>query len=584
MADLAPPVTAPRTRVVWPLVLIAIVALWVAIPGLDFRSIENHEHPRFARIAQTILWDGEWIALRSGLDPHPGLDPYTNKPPLLMWLIAVFSAPFGHVNPWTARLPSALASCVGGFAMYGIGRRLASRAVGLLAALILLTAWKWTWYAHSITTDMLLSAGIAVGIYCIIRAFATERPARWWFAAGLAAGLASLAKGPIGLLVPGVVTGAFWVALGRDRPRLQPSAGFLAVGFLLVFFPWVLVLANRIGWESVWAIADRELIGRALSGTAQAQPVWYYAQKLPADFLPWTLLWPAAAVCARPARVRPEWRRAAWLAMVWAVLPVLLFSLSRGKASRFLLCAYPGVALLCALAVQDLLDRAQPSQTQEWLIRRLLIGLSIALLLGPLVLWLPLGDPRYYMVLRIGAGIGGGLALMGGYLLLVHRGPARVRVAVGIIVAACCLGHALHLRALVVVDDLESPFKGVVRRVRELAAGRPVTMYPDIDHRLSYYFAAPPLTTTQEVRDRFATGQPVACVLRPPMWAALRDDLAPWVAASYNVHLVQQPGVVVISRAGGEPPPPAAILPPDSPSPAVDRATPPVSAPEPAAL
>lgn len=543
------------------MLLIAAAALWAAVPGIDVRSIENHEHPRFARIAQNVVEDGEWVLLRYGQAS------YTNKPPLLVWQIAGLSLPFGHVNTWTARLPSALMALLGGLATYGVGRRLADRRVGLWAALILLSSWKWTWYAHSITTDMLLSGWIAVAMYCGVRAARRpRRQAAWWLAAGLAAGLACLTKGPIGVLVPVAVGGVAWGCLGKERPPLRLSAALLPVGAAAMFLPWVVLLAQRIGWAEVWAIVDREMLHRMTSTTGQAKPVWYYALKLPGDIVPWSLLWPGLLVGLRPRRMTPERRRTFWVALAWAVVPVVLFTLSRGKASRFILCAYPGWALLCALLVDAWLS--SDAESAPWYRRAVvlpLMGAAGVLLIAPVgALLAALNlvpalavEPRHVATLRV-AGLGGLLAgLMAVYLFVVHRGAARARTVFGIVVVGMLGLHAVHLRLLGTNDDAFSPYKVAARELRWIVKDRPLVTYRFRDHRLLYYLDARVFMSADNVQQRFAAGTGTACLFTERTWAELEPQLAPWTEAVYDVQLVDVPLKVVLSRAA-----PAAIVPP----------------------
>lgn len=565
MSTPSPPVVAPQPRAALHRVLILAAALWVAVPGVDLRSIENREHPRFARIAQTMLEDGDWVLQR-----YAG-EPYTNKPPLLVWLIALGSIPFGHVNPWTARLPSVLASLAAGLATYGIGRRLADRTVGLCAALILVSTWKWTWYAHSITTDMLLSGCIAVSMYCIVRATGRRfNQAAWWFGAGVAAGLGALAKGPMGPLVPVAAGVAAWMLLGRERAPVRRSVVFSVVGFALVCVPWVVLVAGRIGWHEVWVTIDREIIHRATSGEVQAEPFWYYAENLPVDLLPWTLLWPAAALTLRPARLPERWRHAVWVGVAWAVVPVVLLSVPYGKASRFIVPTYPGWALLGGLVVADTLRRAPDlGRLQARLVHRLLIAVAVLFLLSPLIVLLapslPLAEPipeRYYTVLRVGGGTGVLLGIMGAYLLLVHRGANRLRAAFGIIVVGTLLYHGLQLRLLFVDNAERSPYRTAAMAVERAAGGRPLISYRYRDHRLLYHLPARVYMSDEMIQRRFAEATPYACLLVPGDWLALQELLAPHTADVVTVDVAGTPVLVVVSRAGATPAP--AILPRNS--------------------
>ena len=75
---------------------------WIALAGaaligvqLAARTFATNDEARFPLLAQDILARGDWLRPRlNGVG-------YFNKPPLLAWLIALVSWPFGRVTEWT---------------------------------------------------------------------------------------------------------------------------------------------------------------------------------------------------------------------------------------------------------------------------------------------------------------------------------------------------------------------------------------------------------------------------------------------------------------------------------------------------
>ena len=107
------------------------------------------------------------------------------------------------------------------------------------------------------------------------------------------------------------------------------------------------------------------MFARFFSGTSHARPFYYYAYQLPLDFLPWTLLLPAAVVAlARRAKAAASATSGAQapragisdgstarFLVSWILVPLAFFSLSAGKRGLYLLPIYPALALACTLGV-----------------------------------------------------------------------------------------------------------------------------------------------------------------------------------------------------------------------------------------
>jgi 4-amino-4-deoxy-L-arabinose transferase-like glycosyltransferase len=179
---------------------------------------------------------------------------------------------------------------------------------------------------------------------------------RWALIAGLACGLAALAKGPVAWVIVGSVLLA-WRTLGLR------ADGQRAYGRSLV---WSLVLA--LGpvalWAGLVALLEPELLeplfygqhlGRAIEGKAHAGPFWKHAMRLPGWLLPWTLpillgwLRGLGAIRLR-GDAASEGERDGGLARaaVWLGVLFVFFSAIPVKRDLYLLPAYPAAALLGA--------------------------------------------------------------------------------------------------------------------------------------------------------------------------------------------------------------------------------------------
>jgi len=319
----------------------AVLFLW----GLGLRDLWAPDEPYFAEGAREMVVDGQWVV------PHVNGVVTTDKPPLVFWLIALFSLPLGGVSEWTARLPSALAGLATVALAMRLGRRWHGPLAGALTGGLLATTFLFWQKAQWCQTDMVLCCLIwaALSAFEAFRSgTASGRAAGLVF--WLAAALAVLAKGPVGFLLP---LGIALVTLTWDRDlrrgwRFAPLAG--PALFALVVGAWI--YATEVGGPesySVWAALEEHFVHRGLEGMHHARPPWYFLGVTPPNLLPWVGLVPGAMVLAWRRRL-PGDRMA--LAAVLFVL--IFFSISTEKRELYVLPAFPAFALMAAALVAHL--------------------------------------------------------------------------------------------------------------------------------------------------------------------------------------------------------------------------------------
>jgi len=108
-------------------------------------------------------------------------------------------------------------------------------------------------------------------------------------------GLAMLAKGPLGVLLPGLVL-VLWHGTNREWRRVLALAP-LAVVSLAVYMPWFVACANAMGADSILYELYAQNFARFVAGArGHAQPVYYFLKYFWSDLFPWSFLAPFAAV------------------------------------------------------------------------------------------------------------------------------------------------------------------------------------------------------------------------------------------------------------------------------------------------
>jgi 4-amino-4-deoxy-L-arabinose transferase-like glycosyltransferase len=319
--------------------LLAVTAC-LCLPNLGAASLWDIDEGNNATCAWEMLESDNWIV------PTFNNRLRVDKPALLYWLQIEGFRLFG-VGEFGARLPSALAALTAVLVAYELGRSMFGRATGLLAGLVLGGSPAFCTAAHFANPDALLNACTALALLCFWQAAGRGRP--WWFVPmGASMGLAALAKGPVGLVLP-VAVGGLFLLWQRQLRRLFDGRVLLgAVAFVLVAGPWYTMVAVETRAEFLRGFLGQHNVGRFWAPLeSHGGPIWYYAAALLLGFLPWSVfLLPTAWYGARPEA--PVQRSAVRLLGCWAAVYLVFFSLAATKLPNYILPAYPPLAILTA--------------------------------------------------------------------------------------------------------------------------------------------------------------------------------------------------------------------------------------------
>jgi len=310
-------------------------ALYVACIGL--RDLWYPDEPDIAEVAQTMFLSGDWVAPR-----RMGII-WVDYPPMVYWAGATASHLFGAMTAFSLRLPSALAGIGLALLTCLVASRWFDPRTGLWSGLLLLIFPQFALQAIGYRPDMLFSLFIGLGLF--LYALGSDGSVRWSLrAAGFAClGLAMLTKGPLGLLLPGLVL-TLWHGFRREWRSLVMLAP-LSVISLALYLPWFIACANQMGTDDILKELWLQNFARFGSGfRGHRRPFFYYALIIWYDMAPWVLLLPF--VLWRAVRSRTRQDRNYQLLLCWFGAFFIFLSIAATKRQMYLLPAYPAVAML----------------------------------------------------------------------------------------------------------------------------------------------------------------------------------------------------------------------------------------------
>ena len=327
--------------------LFFVACAFIMLVNLSGWDLTYPDETRYAQIAREMIETGQYII------PHLNAEIYPDKPPLLFWLIALASKPFGDVTTFAARLPSALATLGGILLVYLFARKLYGPQAALLASLILFTSRKFFNVGLSVHFDPLLTFWITLALLLFYCGYEKQNGARKYFLLSyVSIGCALLTKGPAGFAIP-LITIVLFLILKRDLSKIKKlelgKGSLIILGMLAL---WLVPACILGGAEYTQNVLFKQTFGRMVKSFAHKEPFYYYLLKFPSDFLPWSVFIPAAGIHFWRNRTK---NNNVLFPAAWFAATFLLFSLVSGKRSLYLLPLYPAAALIMAKFFGDLL-------------------------------------------------------------------------------------------------------------------------------------------------------------------------------------------------------------------------------------
>ncbi len=487
-----------------------VLALVLFGTRLGDAPLWDRDEPRNAGCAREMRARGDWVV------PVFNDELRTHKPALLYWLIMAATALFGD-NEFAARLPSALLSTGTVALTYGLARRLADARTAWWSAVAIASSLLFTMSSRAATPDAALVFFSTLSISCFVLGWEIDRPhsisLRYAVAAYGAMGFAVLAKGPVGLLLPGAVLWLFVASTDRFPssaagsrwiqdwytivPRvtrrclgamwqMRSMTGLLVV--LLVAGPWYswvglrtqgTWLAEFLG-EHNWQRAVRPMEGH------EGFPFFYIVTMLVGMF-PWSVLsWPILVDLWGQRRDPDRFPPLLRLAGCWLAVYVLAFSLAGTQLPSYVLPAYPAAAIL----VGSFVSRWQAGRASSG-VRWVPWGFAAMLAVGAVTMaGLKLAAARYVPEDRWIYGVGLAPLLAGFVGLIMCWNGTRPWHGFIVLLAAVAMNLSIFAGAAVRVGSRQE-YRTLLAQMATRAPSSTLVAYGNLEPSWVYYAGRP---------------------------------------------------------------------------------------------
>ena len=400
--------------------------------GGDGLGLVGADEPRYAQVAR------EMLARRDYITPYLWGHPWLEKPALYYWRAMLAFREFG-VHDWSARLPSASFAFILIALIYLHIRRFRPGAQ-LDAALITASCAGILSFARGASTDMQLAAPFCIGMLGWYAWYETDSKF-WLFDLYFFVGAATLAKGPVAPFLALAIILTF-AALRREWSLLRRTIWIPGIIlYLAMVLPWYIAVQRRNPSFFRVFLLEHNLERFATDRYLHEQSHWYYVPIMLLALMPWTVIAMRALVEAIQQSIA-EWRarrskhhyvgHTRWgdafpeFLVLFALFPVVFFSLSRSKLPGYILPAIPPLTILTG----DYLNRIRLKGLSSWLLvlHALLTGITVFIVL--LVPW-HIGHPGAIppASILLSAALSGAASVLLILIIVARFGVARLRLA-----------------------------------------------------------------------------------------------------------------------------------------------------------
>jgi len=470
-----------RGLLILQLAVIAGVCSFFFYFGLGAFGLTGADEPRYAQIAREMFARHDWIV------PTLNGQPWLEKPVFLYWKIWNSYEIFG-VHDWAARVPAATHASALVLVVFFFMRRFRPGSQ-MIAALTAVSSAAMIGFGRGASTDMPLAATFAAAMLCWWAWHATAR--KLWLAffyALLAIGV--LAKGPVAPALAILIVAAY-AFLKHDKKIFFRSLWL--PGFLLFFaiaLPWYIAIQIKVPQFFRIFFIEHNLERFGTNLYQHSQPFWYYVPVFLLSMLPWTVFTLMAMVEAGKSGVHrfrvgestneKDDGLTSFL-LVWILLPIIFFSISRSKLPGYILPAIPAAAVLTA----DYLWRRARVSRWTMMLHSLICGglIAGALMVPSLMLKVPLTTNARTWVIT-GTGL---IAIL--VLLIVQLGGLRMLQSATLIPVIIAMAFLLR-PAAPVLDEVNSA-RTVNAQLREAGAPEgPIAVFGvkrDVEYGLNFY-------------------------------------------------------------------------------------------------
>ncbi|OUS05384.1 hypothetical protein A9Q96_11575 [Rhodobacterales bacterium 52_120_T64] len=335
----------------FPLIIATIVVFVQTVFSLNNRALWFSDEVRYANVYQNLVEGGHWVVLNLNGMPYP------DKPPLYFLFLNAIDAFPGVSGTTVFFIGSALSGLAFVAATKYLGEVLEfDRKTQVAAIYISLSTIFVVSLFHYVRMDLLFCVFILLSIAFLYQHYVKQEGSKYLYLGYLAASIATLVKGPLGVIIPLLVLVVFLVWIGKARRFLSTNT---LLGLLVSLIPigiWAYGVVVVQGSDFLTQdILGMHVVQRATNAFHHKEPFYYYFVILPVTFLPWTGFVASVqfkrlfSASVSKSTVANRKQHGSYAFLISASVTILaLLSLMSGKVAIYVLPILPFLSFLVA--------------------------------------------------------------------------------------------------------------------------------------------------------------------------------------------------------------------------------------------
>ncbi|PIS41635.1 MAG: hypothetical protein COT25_02085 [Candidatus Kerfeldbacteria bacterium CG08_land_8_20_14_0_20_42_7] len=454
-----------------------LVAIFVFVPYLNSYPMQNWDEGFYAQATKEMVSSHDIWSLTY---QH---NAFYEKPPLLMWLSYPVVQIFHEAN-WTFRFWGALAGVASAiiFSLF-VWQKEKRPSIAWLATVIFLSAEALLYHCFRTgDTDGLLIFFLIFGLFAYWKSWL--KPS-WILGTAIAFSLAVMSKSAAGLIGPVIV---LCDILFSRRWNIVRSKYFWysILAFISVVAPWHIAQTILHGHEFWSSYLGSQIVGRTvLQIFAQGFPWYWYIGVFARRFFPFSLFFPAALLLSIRQIIRGK--KDSMFILLWALVPLIVYSIAITKFEWYILPVYPAAAWLIARLIIAATDKLTPDRLAQ-----VLAVVSV----GAAVFFFARYATPHFLTDQYSAlatttryGISGVMAAALCMLFVVSRNKKKAMYGlIALSLVFCFFVSYARTIKVVVTQTRHSPYQDVARIVNDQGASRVVVFDSDLYTKPAGYF------------------------------------------------------------------------------------------------
>jgi len=319
------------------LLVISINILW----GIGSVPLLDPDEPVYAETAR------EMIEFNDYLSPRIFNEYWYDKPPMYYWLVAGAFKITG-VSDFSARLPSGILGIATVFMLYLFLKRLSSEDTAFWSAMVLGTCVEFFYLGKAAVTDMTLLFFMTGALLCFLN--------RKYWVMYIFMGLATLTKGPIGIVFPGAIIFLYLLAMQQLGELKRMHIGWGVLIYLVVASPWYYLMYSVHGQVFIDTFFGFNNITRFTTPEHPSRVVWYYyIPVLVLGLFPWTGLFLSSLKASYTESSGNDFDLMIFM-NIWWIFVFIFFTISKTKLVSYIFPLFPPIAIIIGWNISRLIN------------------------------------------------------------------------------------------------------------------------------------------------------------------------------------------------------------------------------------